>query len=119
MDAAKSLHILCSLGEGVDPQTGEVFPADSPYQHPDTVRALFAAIQALEKQEQHQKREQYLPANAGKPWDKGEDDQLCADFDQGMTIKQLSQRHGRTQGAIQSRLMKLGKLMPEGFSSPA
>ena len=113
MDVSKARHILCSLAEGVDPQTGEVFPADSPYQHPDTVRALFAAIQALGKQEQRQRREQYLPANAGKPWDKSEDDQLCADFDQGMTVKQLSQRHGRTRGAIQSRLVKLGKLMPD------
>ena len=119
MDVAKSLHILCSLAEGVEPQTGEVFAADSPYQHPDTVRALFAAIQALQKQEEREKRQQPPPTNAGKPWDKAEDEQLCASFSQGVTVRQLSERHGRTQGAIQSRLMKLGLLTPETAGRPA
>jgi hypothetical protein len=30
----------------VHPVTGEVFAADSPYQHPDTLRALFEAVSA-------------------------------------------------------------------------
>ena len=119
MDVIKSLPILCSLAEGIDPQTGEVFPADSPYQHPDNVRALFAAIHALENGERRRQREPHLPSNAGKPWDISEDNQLCAGFEQGLSVAQLSQRHGRTHGAINSRLMKLGRLTPQPVGESA
>jgi hypothetical protein len=49
------------------------------------------------------------PANAGKSWETSEDDQLIASFDSGMSIKELALKHQRTSGAIQSRLVKLGK----------
>jgi len=100
------------LAEGIDPITGEVFPADSPYQQADIIRALYAAVEALEKSEQRQKREQGLHTNAGKPWDVAEDEQLCRSFDEGIAVKELSKLHGRTHGAIQSRLEKLGKMLP-------
>ncbi len=112
MEVAKSLQIMRCLADGIDPRTGEVFAEDSPYQNADVVRALFTAIEALEKSEQKEKREQILPENAGKPWDKAEDEQLCRSFDSGAPLKELSQQHGRTRGAIQSRLEKLGKMIP-------
>jgi hypothetical protein len=49
MDTDKSLEIIRALANGVDPQTGEEYAVDSPYQHPQTIRALFMAIQALER----------------------------------------------------------------------
>ncbi len=49
------------------------------------------------------------PASAGKPWDRVEDDQLIASFESGMSIKELALKHQRTAGAIQSRLIRLGK----------
>ena len=51
------------------------------------------------------------PANAGKPWEHTEDDQLKAEFDNGLPIKELAQKHQRTLLAIEARLIKLGKLM--------
>jgi len=44
MDTDRAKEILELLSDGIDPFTGEIFPKDSPYQHPDTVRALFKAI---------------------------------------------------------------------------
>jgi len=35
-----------------------------------------------------------------------------ADFESGTTIAALAQTHERTEGAIRSRLMRLGKLVP-------
>jgi hypothetical protein len=49
METDRATEILRLLGEGIDPFTGEIFPQNSPYQHPDTVRALFKAIDALRK----------------------------------------------------------------------
>ena len=48
MEKEQALKILNALANGVHPATGEVFAADSAYQHPDTVRALFEGIRALE-----------------------------------------------------------------------
>jgi|GEM_PF-2048357 len=48
MTPPDALLILQRLAEGIDPQTGEIFPADSPYQRPQTVRALDVAISALQ-----------------------------------------------------------------------
>ncbi len=48
MDKLESLKILKQLAEGIDPYTGEILPDRSPYQQPQTVRALFQAIIALE-----------------------------------------------------------------------
>ncbi|WP_298768357.1 hypothetical protein [uncultured Shewanella sp.] len=38
------LKIIEALANGIDPLTGEVLPNESPYNHPDTIRALFAVI---------------------------------------------------------------------------
>ena len=46
MQKEQALRILNALANGVHPATGEKFAADSPYQHPDTVRALFEAMRA-------------------------------------------------------------------------
>ena len=105
-----ALRIIQSLVDGIDPCTGEMFPNDSPYQQPAILRALFIAVRALEHIEEKQKREQRVPENAGKAWDKAEDRMLCIGFESGLTIRQLAQKHLRTLGAIQARLEKLGKI---------
>ena len=110
MDVTRSLYIVKCLADGVDQNTGEMFAQDSPYQHPETIRALYVAAQVLEKS--RQKREPQLPGNAGKPWDMAEDKLLCDRFDRGAPVKELAQCHMRTPGAIKSRLEKLGKLVP-------
>jgi len=112
MNATEALHILRALADGVDPQTGEEFSDGSPYQNPQTVRALFKSIAALEAVEQREKRVKSLPRHAGKAWDAAEDENLGAEFDAGASIRELSQKHERTEGAIQSRLVKLGKIQP-------
>lgn len=48
MDHDRMLAVLTDLANGTDPASGAAFPADSPYQHPETVRALFLALRRLE-----------------------------------------------------------------------
>lgn len=110
MEINKALEIIKVLSEGVDHYTGEVFPPDSPYQHSDIVRALFKAISALEYLQERNKRQKTLPENAGKPWSAEEDNLLINRFDKGISIKELSKAHKRTEGAIKSKLVKLGKI---------
>ena len=110
METDRAIEIIKLLSDGVDPFTGEIFPENSPYQHPDTVRALFKAIDALRKIQSRLARQGNLPGNAGKPWTEGEDNQLINTYDSGKSIKEISEEHKRTEGAIKSRLLKLGKI---------
>jgi hypothetical protein len=113
MDTNRAIEILRLLSDGVDPFTGEIFTQNSPYQHPDTVRALFEAINALRKRQERETRQKTLPENAGKPWSVEEDNQVINEFDNGKSCIEISKENKRTEGAIRSRLIKLGKISPE------
>lgn len=110
MDTEQALEILKPLAEGVDPFTGEILPSESLYQNPQVTRALFVATTFLEKKMERDRRQRNLPNNAGKPWSEKEDKELIELFDSGKSIEELSSIHQRTRGAIQSRLLKLGKI---------
>ncbi len=110
MDEARALSIVSALANGVNPATGEVFPADSPYQSADVVRALFLAVRLMEAGRSKSRARPAAPCNAGKPWTAEEDEKLLREFDQGVAVAQLAQAHGRTTGGIETRLEKHGRL---------
>jgi LmbE family N-acetylglucosaminyl deacetylase len=116
MEREAALKIIQQLANGTDPHTGEVFRADSAYQHPDTVRALFFAVHALEAPSAPAKQRtagtENAPQNSGKPWSPDEDKALAAAFDAGKQIPELATQHQRSRLAIEARLAKLGKIAP-------
>lgn len=117
MEKQAALNILQQLANGTDPHTGEVFRADSPYQHPDTVRALYFALRSLEAPptptpKQRPAGTENAPQNAGKPWSADEDNALASAFDAGKKIPRLAALHQRSRFAIETRLAKLGKIAP-------
>ena len=69
--------------------------------HPDTVKAHWSLPP---------KKPRELPHNAGKSWDAAEDESLVREFEGGETMAALARAHGRTPGAIKSRLIRLGKM---------
>lgn len=106
----EALKILRALADGVDPLTGEILPDASPYQSAQITRALYVAMQALEYRIESEVQQSTGPMNAGKPWSEDEDRRVVAEFDSGTTVKKIAELHGRTSGAIRSRLVKLGKI---------
>jgi len=110
MNVAEASRIIRAFADGVDPFTGEAFPPDNPFHHPDAVRAMYAALEALDHLHKTISKENRLPDNAGKPWLSQEDEDLIIAFEDGVTIQELARRHQRTVGSIKSRLVKLGKL---------
>lgn len=116
MDEMKALSIVSALANGVNPQTGEVFAPDTPYQTADVVRALFLVVQVLESRSKARPRSP-VPDNAGKPWSGDEDQRLLQEFDAGTPIAELARNHGRTQAGIQARLEKHGRIKPAPQSS--
>jgi len=113
MDESRAHAIVSALANGVNPLTGEVFSADSPYQTADVVRALFLVTSILDARTKSRPRTD-LPGNAGKPWSQEEDQKLLGEFDRGSSIASLAQAHGRTTAGIQARLEKHGRLQPSG-----
>jgi len=117
MERLQTLTILNALANGIHPATGQQFPADSPYQHPDTVRALFTAVRALESNGPRAEtsapaktRTAAGPANIGSRWTPEEEQRLAAAFDAGKRVSELAGLHGRSVAAIEARLLKLGKI---------
>lgn len=124
METEKTIAILRNLADGIDPGTGEKFPAGSAYQHPDTVRALFSAIRLIEAPAGRSARPaaaggRPAPENAGRPWTEEEDTRLGSGYDAGKSIEELAALHKRTKWAVESRLARLGKIPepPSRFAS--
>ena len=115
MEREQTLKILNALANGVHPATGEVFAADSAYQHPDTVRALFEAVRAIEGSKPGpaaalERKAGDMPANTFVRWTPEEEERLAAGFDAGRTSAELAKLHNRSRAAIEARLLKMGKI---------
>lgn len=102
MDIIKAREIVRALADGVDPATGELLPGESVYNSPDVIRALFTVLDATAPKVQPPNR------NAGKPWNKIEDEKLIDEFASRLKISDIAKEHGRTYKAIESRLEHLG-----------
>ena len=116
MQREQTLKILNALANGVHPTTGEVFGADSPCQHPDTVRALFEAVRMIEgapparDTQNPERRTGEMPANPFVRWTSEDEERLAAAFDAGKTSAELAKMHNRSRAAIEARLLKMGKI---------
>ena len=117
MDDIKALGIVSALANGVNPQTGEVFDVDSPYQSGDVIRALYIAVRALETTTRTKLRpgRARMPTNAGKPWTESEDHELLERFDQGLSVADLARALDRTPAGIQARLERHGRMPAQGL----
>ena len=114
MHLESALTIVKALADGVNPVTGEQYPEESPYAEPRALRALFSAVDLMQREVERERRRERLPANFGKPWSEGEDRDIAVAFDSGTGIPEMARKHSRTQGSIRLRLEKLGKLPPSG-----
>lgn len=112
MNSAQALAVVRSLANGVDPESGEVFPPESPYQRPQVVRSpsLYEAATALERVERFERRKAQMPAKTGESWSEDEDRKLLAAFDAGRALQELAAAHEHTLGAVRARLLKYGRI---------
>jgi hypothetical protein len=118
MDLKAALGIVRDLADGLDPFTGEPFPEISPYQHPHVVRALYTVLRQLDPPAALPKGRDGRLRSAGLPWTPAEDERLLKEFDSGSSVAEIAERHGRTHGAIESRLVKRGKLEHRNAQKP-
>src|SRR6266508_5749881 len=115
MDRHEVIAVLDSLANGIDPSTGARISHDIIHTG-DTVRALFTASNLLKATDTAAPSKTKL-TSAGAPWSQDEDARLCGEFDAKMTTAQIALLHGRSSGAITSRLVKLGRIDPAKVKS--
>lgn len=122
MERQETLRIVNALANGIDPATGEQFGNDSPYQRPDTIRALYEAVKALEGARTPAAppaRKPEAPASGpGSRWTREEEELLAAGFDAGKSVDELARLHRRSRAGIEARLLKLGKIDASAVTSP-
>jgi len=122
MTREQTLRILQALANGVHPATGEQFAPDSPYQQPDTIRALCESIRILQGTQSpasiREQRPASMPGNTGNRWTPEEEERLASAFDAGKSVDEIVRGHNRSRAAIEARLVKLGKLDPAAVTVP-
>jgi hypothetical protein len=116
MEIRRALEILEALADGLDPETGKPSAEESVLQQPDTVRALHLALTALGL---GMSKQPHGTSNSYNAWSAGEDAQLCEEFLAHVQFAEIANIHGRSRGAIVSRLMKLGRIKPPGKNREA
>jgi DNA-directed RNA polymerase specialized sigma24 family protein len=118
MDAATAYKIIRALADGRDPSNGAPLARESVFQKPEVIRAMFAAADALEDLKEAEQEEAAALPGAGGAWSREEEAQLVASFESGMSQANIARQHGRTRGAIHSRLKRLG-LIADGDTPAA
>jgi hypothetical protein len=122
MELREAQSIVKTLAQGVDPNTGEFFAPDSPYNQPRIIRALFTVHESVRQARKprmsaDEKRQENLdlgrPRNYGLPWTDDARSQVAMGFEDGKTIEELATTLERTQGAIRAELIRRGLLSPD------
>jgi hypothetical protein len=113
MQRPDAAAILKALIEGREPDSPEPLPDGSVVHRADVLRALLAAVAALEQIDTRARRRAALPGNAGRAWTRDEDARLAEAFKAGESPKTLAAKHGRTLRAIEARLQRMGLLAAE------
>jgi hypothetical protein len=106
----RSSQVLEALVQGVDPESGSELPRDTVLNRVDVVRALLAAIAALDAVNARALRRAQLPGSVGKAWSEEEQLLLKEEFSGGESVQDIATKHGRTVRAIEARLERLGLL---------
>lgn len=115
MDHEKVYLVIDALANGIDPSTGECFPPDSPYNHPDVIRALFYVLRnkpPTKKQKKSVEEKQQdniakgLPKNYGLPWTEDIVDYVIRQFNANVAIEAIAQEIARKPTSIIGLLKK-------------
>ena len=125
MERENIISVLEGLANGVDPVTGELLPATSPYNHPEVIRALFHAVNLISNakkpkktlaEKQQENVNNGLPQNHGLPWDEKDVQAVISQFQSNSSfgsINDIASQFSRKPNSIFSLLKKHEAISPE------
>lgn len=120
MEFTEAKNLVAALANGANPVTGEILPAESPYNDPKIIRALFVVLNSLNgiaaRKSPEEKMKENLsagrPKNAGLPWTDDSRIELAEKYQEGTKVQELASHFERTNGAILSELARQGLVEP-------
>ena len=124
MKNAAAASVLQALIEGHEPASEVPLPSECVIHRADVMRALLAAVTALDRAEVRAQRRALLPDNVGKAWTGDEDTRLAEAFKAGQSPQEIAKRHRRTLRAVEARLQRMGLITESerttrgGFPTP-
>ena len=104
MEIKRAAELLRGLADGVDPMTGRPLPDENVYNCPEIIRALHCVLRELQE-----RADGTAAVNAGRNWSAEEEARLLQEYSAGLAIEVIARRHGRSAGAIETRLSELGQ----------
>lgn len=110
MELSRAVEIITFLADGIDPFSGVALEHDSVFQKSDTIRALYKALEIMKQKNKQSQRKYEAPENTGKAWTPDEESLLIREFEAGTSIREIAAKLQRTSWAINSRLMKMGRI---------
>jgi hypothetical protein len=123
MEIREAQRIVNTLAQGIDPNTGEVFDGDSPYNEPTIIRALYTVHEFVNRAPKPamtlaERRQRNLdigrPANCGLPWTEEARSTVAEAFAGGRSVEQIAVDLERTRGGIRAELIRQ-ELVPPDF----
>src|SRR6185312_16578499 len=108
MQQIDARRILLSLIQGRNPTSGESLPSECVVHDSVVIRALLFGVSAIEATDARAKRRAQLPANVGRDWTTGEEEQLRSEYAAREPLTTIAYRDGRTLRAIEARLQRMG-----------
>ena len=104
--------VLKALASGIHPETGEVLSEDSVINSPLVIRALHAALKALDTDPVKSIKTpgKDKPLKHGRTWSERDETELNRLFDTKMQVKEIAQTLNRTAVSVAGRLVKLGRI---------
>lgn len=92
MTPQEAIPFIEALANGIDPTSGTALPEEASFNDPQTIRALFLAIKALQE----------IMA-----WSNNEDERLLCAVDMRIPFTEIAAAHRRSVDAICARLIQL------------
>jgi hypothetical protein len=118
MELDRAREIVRALADGLDPLSGQRLPANSPCRQSDVVSAFRVALEAMDRKGSPPRPIERNLQNVGAGWTTEEEQRLRSAFQAGKTIAEIARSHGRGEGGITARLVRLG-LLQQDRAQPA
>ena len=112
MTPSRAIEIIEALAQGEDPYSGQRLSNESVFERADTVRALFLAVEGLQKLHKTTKRKSSAHRMTGQAWVSEEEQRLIERFESKVDVKEIAKEFERSEGAIWARLIGVTFLVP-------
>ncbi len=110
--AIEAIYDLQNILTGINPITGEDLPEDHTLREPFLNQAFKTAIWSLKRQ-MARRKEKAAMSRSGERWSEKEIETLLEEFDSGLSIPEIAQKHRRGCLSVMIRIKRFRAVRPD------